>query len=394
LSKRGANSVGSRETQLAAAFLDSAESGGSCDQSFRTGWRMNKKTWIQLTLGLIVSGVFLTYSLSYADLPRLGRTLTTINWLYAVPFLLITLATMWVRTVRWKVLLTPACNLPAKELWSPLNIGFAINGIFPARAGEFARAWLVARKAKVKFSSVFATVVVERIYDMILLLLVIIAVFSLQDFSEVPPQKYGGVEIDAPMLSSLSKKLAVVFGIMLLGALATMFHRTRAIMESILRKMPLPHNLRDKLLAILHAFGQGFESLGSWKLIAGAFFSTVLLWIMVGWSLSVMAMGFEGMDKLGTYEGIAITMLVCLAIMIPAAPGYWGLYEVGSTLAIQLLNVTQDYELALGYSLTVHALQVILTVGLGLGLAVKERLKPSELASHASDPIDDQPATA
>ncbi|MCX7766225.1 MAG: flippase-like domain-containing protein, partial [Candidatus Sumerlaeia bacterium] len=46
-----------------------------------------------------------------------------------------------------------------------LIVGFAFNGIFPARAGEFARAYLGARREKISFSTMLATIVVERIFD-------------------------------------------------------------------------------------------------------------------------------------------------------------------------------------------------------------------------------------
>lgn len=433
------------------------------------------KKWIQLLLGVLVSGAFLAWSFSRADLRLLGKTLAEINYVWAIPFVLATMATMVVRTWRWKLLLKPLEDIPSRKLFSPLMIGFALNGILPARAGEFARAWLVAKRFEgVTFTGAFATVVVERIFDSILLLSVIILTFAARDFSNVAGQVYDGRwtlapqtagvllaglalglpllalalaarrtprdnsergssrrrkalawsggalilgagvawmawrwasglkaplefgavwKIDAELLSSLSKKLAVVFGVLLAGAFAMLFKPVRAFAESVILWMPLPEGLQRQMVQLLHAFSQGFDSLASWRLVLGALFHTALLWAMVAWTLQIMAWGFPGLEHLSFLDGLAVTMLISLAIMIPAAPGYWGLYEVGCVAAIQLLGVSDNYELALGYSIVIHALQMIPMISVGLGFAAWERVRPADLA-HQAEAAEDRALAA
>ena len=79
--------------------------------------------------------------------------------------MIITLISMYFRTLRWHYLLEPVVRAPTHKLFSPVMICFALNSILPGRAGEFARAYLVSRDYKVPFSSTLATVIVERIAD-------------------------------------------------------------------------------------------------------------------------------------------------------------------------------------------------------------------------------------
>jgi len=412
---------------------------------------MNKKT--QLLLGLLVSGLFLWWSLSKADFSLLGKALGSVNYWYLIPFTAITLCTTWIRSWRWRLLLKPAApKLQSKELMSPLWICFALNGAFPARAGEFARAWMVAKRHNLTFSGVFATVVVERIYDSVCLLAVILGVFAARDFSHVAGQTYdarssfapellvaicavaglatlllGGwltrakaapgspwrlrgfaltaafaalfgfgafyasrlqgavefgkiVSLDAATLTGMSEKLALIFGVALVGAFVMLLPAARRLAERVIMALPLvPTGPKAKVAQLLHAFSRGFDSLADWRLIVGIAFHTMLLWGVVAWTLQIMALGFPGMEHMSFLDGLALNFLIMLAIMIPAAPGYWGLYEVGCVLALRLLGITSDFELAFSYSLIIHAFQTLPIMAIGFAYAAKEHLRPSEI---------------
>jgi uncharacterized membrane protein YbhN (UPF0104 family) len=414
------------------------------------------KKSLQLIIGLLISGVFLWYSFSKADFSKLGETFREINYLWTIPFVAVTLLTMVFRAARWHYLLIPARDISTRELFSPLMIGFALNGIFPARAGEFARAWIVNKKHQVPFTSAFATVVVERLYDLATLCGVMLLTFAFVDFQQIPGQTYdarwsiapsdlgfylsvliilafaipilyirfsgrcwrpykywlagllaaalGGIlfisqssafainqpmqfgqvyVIDADMLENLSSKLMIGFGGLFFAVLLFLFRPVRHAAEQVIRALPLPGKLSEQLAGMVHTVGQGLDSLTSWRLVLWVGFYTLLLWGFVAWSLQIMAWGFPGLADMTLFQGLAITMLVCLAIMIPAAPGYWGLYEVGCVAAIQLLGITQDYDVALSYSLVIHSLQMIPIIAIGLAYAAKENINTSEIMAEA-----------
>lgn len=124
-----------------------------------------KKQRTQLAIGIVLSAFFLWLAFRRVDFQHLWVTLKGINYWWLIPFIIITLLSMYVRAIRWKYLFMPRYQLSSRRLFPPLIVGFAFNGIFPARAGEFARAYMGARREKISFSTMLATVVVERIFD-------------------------------------------------------------------------------------------------------------------------------------------------------------------------------------------------------------------------------------
>ncbi len=94
-----------------------------------------------------------------------------------------------------------------------------------------------------------------------------------------------------------------------------------------------------------------------------------------------MAMGFPGM-KIDFMEGIAITVICCLAIIIPAAPGYWGLFELGVVFSLIALGIEKDQSKALAYAFAVHSLQIFPIIAVGLYYLYKERITVGEIQSH------------
>ena len=87
-------------------------------------------------------------------------------WFYVAASLLLLLAHV-IRAARW-ALLFPAHEIHRRfDLLLGLALGYAVNAIIPWRLGEFVRIWFVAGKASVRFSYVAATVVAERLTDLI-----------------------------------------------------------------------------------------------------------------------------------------------------------------------------------------------------------------------------------
>src|SRR3954447_2535784 len=75
------------------------------------------------------------------------------------------------RALRWRPILDPvAPNLPFAPLFSATVIGMMINNVVPARAGEFARAYALSRsRPEVSFPAAFASLAVDRLFDMIVM---------------------------------------------------------------------------------------------------------------------------------------------------------------------------------------------------------------------------------
>jgi len=340
---------------------------------------------IQFVISLLITAFFLYLAFRNVWLGKLWEELRQVQFGWLVPFFAITLVSMYLRAVRWKYLLEPVLQAPSHKLFPPLIICFALNGILPGRAGEFARAYLVSRDYRVKFSSALATVVVERIVDgagLLALFAVILALVPLSGSVELAwgERKWA---MDAAQLRPLTNRLLAVSLTALAGTILMLWGPFRRSVQRIVSRIPLlPHKFKDGLNRFIETFVHGFHSLRSPRLIFWVIFHTGTVWLTVGLSLALISHGFPSI-RLNFLQGMATAIIICIAILIPAAPGYWGLYEVGCILALQVLGVVPPGEIgqtaALGFSLVIHSMQMVCTIGPGLWFLWRRQVSLSEL---------------
>src|SRR5437773_2373723 len=101
------------------------------------------------------------------------------------------------RAIRWRPILDPiAPGLPYGKLWRATAVGMMANNILPARAGELVRAFVLSRETTVPFSAAFASLVVDRVFDaVIVLLLVVVAMTDPRFPAGVSAFAYGGTGV-------------------------------------------------------------------------------------------------------------------------------------------------------------------------------------------------------
>jgi uncharacterized membrane protein YbhN (UPF0104 family) len=459
-----------------------------------------KKHRLNFIIGCFLSIAFLWLALRKVDFATLWQTLRTINYWWTIPFVILTMFSMYARALRWHYLLLPDYRISPRRLFSPTMIGFAFNGIFPARAGEFARAYVVAKKENMSFSGAFATIIVERIFDastnifsfavaLLLLppfdprisflwdtrrhisgstILIILDIFlalcfialgytlvlvltkarptctgrsaglgpaSSEPHPPGPPARAGWVRsalfafvrnvssvrrarivsiavsvallldvaallylnvakpipaaskfsfgrsylLNGEMLQSLSRRTILFIALLLLMLMLLMIGRTRNALKQFITRLAFLHpTLRHRTGEILDSFARGLSSLQNLKALLFIIFYSFVVWLAIGLSVLVMSYGFPQLH-MTLPQAVAIVVIICIAILIPAAPGYWGLYEFGCIFALQVLNITSDNAVALGFSLIIHSLQVFPIIAVGLLYAWREHVSISKL---------------
>ena len=324
--------------------------------------------------------VFLYLAFRNVDFQKLGDVFKQINYWWTIPFVIITMVSMYFRAIRWRWILKARYDFTSWRLFPSLIIGFALNSLLPLRAGEFARPYVLAKKEKIPYSTILATVVVERIIDGITLLFsfMIVLLFVTIDPTIEIPSPVGDYIITGELLDKLSQKFAFMIFVLLIGSITLIFERTRKLYEEIIKRLPLlGTNLKEKLIGLLEKFSHGFHSLKNAKYVTIIFIHSLIVWCLVGFSLQVMSWGFPELE-LNFLHGMAVMIIICVAILIPAAPGYWGLYECGGKFALMALGlVTLDDKggaTALGFSLVIHALQILPIVLVGIFFLWRENI--------------------
>ncbi len=352
---------------------------------------MLKSARTQFIIGLVISILALWWTLRPVNLSDLWSAIRSFRWPWAFPFLVLTFLSMWFRALRWRYLMLPTGSFSAGRLFSPMMAGFAINSLFPARAGEFLRASVLGIRERLPFSAVFATIVLERIFDSITLLVLAAVTFSLIRIDPELQVVYGNL----PPLTGEKLKAASVhfsyFCAVLLGiSVGILWPPLRRLVEQLIRAIPFaPRRVREKIAAMVESFASGLSSLASPKSIIFVSLYSVAVWVSVGLSMQVLALGFPGM-KMTVIQGVVITVITCIAILIPAAPGYWGLMEIGIVFGLLVLGIEREQDRALAYAFVCHSLQIFPIIAVGLFCLYREGFSLHEVFDRMKQTFGDQ----
>ena len=138
-------------------------------------------------LGLSVSALLLWWVFRGEDLGAIAAEVAAADpwWLLASVF--VATAGYLLRAMRWQVLLTPLRSQTGlRTRFAATAIGFMVNNLLPARAGEFARAWSLARMAKMRTSACLSSLVVERLFDGITVVALLVVSLALPGTGRCP----------------------------------------------------------------------------------------------------------------------------------------------------------------------------------------------------------------
>ena len=329
-------------------------------------------------VGLIVTAAFLAWALhdvQWADVTAVARRANF--WLVAVAGGVATL-TFPVRTLRWRWLLRDVHEhpFPLGPLWEATAIGFMANNLLPARAGEFARAWVASRRLPVRFSTALASIGVERVFDGLMMLALMAVAIAAPSF---PSQALvGGVS-----LSRIATIAAAVFGAILLLALVVANRPAPwlAALDWIARAL-LPH----RWAARVHSAAEGLV-LGLGVLKSPVRFVAVLGWSLVLWLVNAAAFAicFRAFGLPVPAEGsLLLQGLIGFGVAIPSAPGYWGVFEGATKVTLQFYGIGAGAALA--YAVVFHLAGFIPITLLGLQSLSRANLRLGDLRSSAKEP--------
>jgi hypothetical protein len=322
---------------------------------------MKIKRW-HIALGMLISAVFLYLAFREIDFNQLWQYLRSAKWGWVLLGLVSYFIGVWVRTWRWQVLLNPLKRIPQRELFPVVCIGYMGNNVYPARAGEVLRSILLKQSDDVPISGSLATIVVERLFDGITILALVLLNF--RQLMQIAP--------DAEWMRRIqtgSILLGAIFALILLVFLAMLFlpKQTQAVSGWLIKKL-LPQKVRPKVSGILDKFIDGLRVLrfpGQSLLVLAL---SMLVWIFEGglyWGV-MKALGLE----LSFMSLLLIEGVVNLVLLIPAAPGGLGTFDAAAKFMLSLFGIPA--EQALGFALILRVALWIPITALGAIFFIKE----------------------
>jgi len=332
------------------------------------------KFWI----GLLVSIVFLTVALRGLDLEHFWQTLRGANYWWIVPSVGVYFVATWLRTWRWRYMLNHIKRIPVARLFPVVVIGYMGNNVYPARAGEVLRSYVLRRKEHIPISVSLTTVLLERLFDGLVMLLFILATLP---FAPLPA-----------IYRTLVLIMSALFGVALVVFLFVVARPARFewlytwLVDHLLPRMLRPH-VRD----LFDRFVEGLQALRSPRDVVLIFSISALTWLVEAASYWLVLQAFPFSVSLAVI--LLLTAVVNLFTTIPSTPGHVGTFDApGIAILVQFGFVR---AIAAGFMLVLHVTLWLPITLLGAFYMLRESVSWSDIEraaqiKEAADPLSPQ----
>ncbi|MCC6457859.1 MAG: flippase-like domain-containing protein [Caldilineaceae bacterium] len=311
-----------------------------------------------MLIGLAISAFFIYLVLPSLHLPDVVESLRTANYWWILPGVGVYMVGLWVRAWRWHFTLRHLKPVPVRQLFPLVCIGYFGNNVYPLRAGEVIRSYVLKRSQDISITSSLATVIIERVFDGLVMLLF---VFLALPFAPIPQQ---------------FRNLVIVLTVLMLAATAIFVWMAAKpqLMSSVYgwvaaRFLPAPIRTRtDDLYA---RFMAGLASLGSGRAVLMIFGTSIIIWLLETVKYWFVMHAFD--FTVGFIVLMLMNGLVNLATTLPSAPGYIGTFDTPGIETLVAFGVERN--LAASYTFTLHAALWLPVTALGAYYFWREQLR-------------------
>ncbi|MCC6188624.1 MAG: flippase-like domain-containing protein [Anaerolineales bacterium] len=302
----------------------------------------------QFWVGVLISAVLLWLAVRGLKLEEVWQTLRTANYVWLIPGIGIYFVGVWARAWRWHYLLRPLKAISTLKMFPIVTIGYMGNNIYPARAGEVLRAYVLRREEGVPVSASLATILIERIFDGVVMLVFVF--FNLGGLARLTGHSGLAGSIQTVALWGTAA-FAAALGLFLLAAMFP--HQSLGLYRRLVAPR-LPGRLRERVSQLVVSFWTGLESLRSPRNILMVFVTSFVIWLLETGKYWFVMHAFDFSGYTGGFFGLMLMNgIVNLATTIPSAPGYVGTFDTPGIAVLTAYGVAP--AVAAGYTLTLHA---------------------------------------
>jgi uncharacterized protein (TIRG00374 family) len=324
-----------------------------------------RRRLLRILVGLVVSGSLLVYLFHDVDFGQMSRRLAETRWSFLAASVAIYIVAIWSRARRWHYLYPPGAH--PTHLLNAVVIGYMGNNLLPLRAGEILRAYVMARRGQRLWTTV-GTIVVERVLDG----LAVGCILAYLLFAVALPR-----ELRWAAIAFVAVDLAMI------GVLAVMAWAPELCRRVALAVMGrLAPKLIRRTSDSLDTFNEGLRGARTLSHLA-----PMLAWSAAGWCLWALSawMGLHAAHlDLPLTASWAVLGFVGLGVSLPSSPGFAGVIQAATVLALGLFSVSRQD--ALSFSLLLHAAQFIPVTLWGLVLVFFEQVSLSDVARGGGAP--------
>jgi len=308
------------------------------------------KPWFYGFAGAFVSALFVYLAVRKVNL---AESLQTLGSVRPVPFgaaAVAYLAAFPVRALRWRLILRAQKVFSWKEILVSVFVGYMANNLLPVRTGEIYRAHFLGRRAGVSRSGVAASIVVERTFDGLMLVVVILLVLVLFPYTS--------------FLSGATLVTGLVFLILAAFILLHSFASDQSHRLIGRGLALLPRVLRERLRDRPEIFSRGIRGISTARDLSVASGYTLFIWLLEACALALALASFRVSIPLDGF--VLLYALVALSTTLPSGPGYIGPYQYAFVLSLGAFAISSEAALAVSVAAQLAFYGSVTAIGLAL----------------------------
>jgi uncharacterized protein (TIRG00374 family) len=333
--------VENRERLVRDLEGEAAKTDGRSDTLWHRVRRPKRSRLILSTATVIVTVAFSYFALSNINFSLAWRALRTSNYWWLLASLAAFALGNVARAMRWRSLFAAGRRPPFTAVLDAMLIGYLYNSIMPARAGEAARIVVLTRRSRTPPVEIVGTVVLERLYDV----LAILVVFFAAEPWLPHVSWFRGAAVAAIVLAVLIAGAAIV--------LAVYGDRPLRVLLRPLRRFSMFSG--DKLDRTIDELIYGLSGLRHPLLALEAFALTLIAWMLTALCAYFVSLAFH--LQLPFASGVLIAVAIGAGMILPAAPAAVGVFEGAVLIALEAYGVS--HSAALPYAVVLHLVNFV-----------------------------------
>jgi len=304
---------------------------------------------VQILVSLLISAAALWFSVHGVDVGSFWTDLAhaRIGWLG--PMIFFAWAALWLRALRWRVLLEGVGPLGDSSVFYATCIGFMGNMVLPLRAGEAIKPLVIARDGRISMPAALATVAIERLLDLIML-----GLFAGITLLLVPATDF---------LRAAAQTLVVVVAVAIAGLFAAIRFSDWIERQTGRLADRLPLFLGRFVKEGARGFLRGVHALRNLRTLLTVFAYSALVWLCAVGGFMTGALALEIAAPLVPL-GFATTVVVAAAVSVPSAPGFIGVFWAGAEIALGMFGVSKSVGFTFGVLSWLVQMVVIISLGM------------------------------
>ena len=331
-----------------------------------------------------ITGGLLAFFLRSADLEQVWLEIRRARVWYLVFAGTMTVLLYAIRAIRWQVLLRPIGGARFGPALRATVIGFAASALLPARPGEVLRPYLLARREGLSATAAFATILVERWFDLVTVLL-LLGVFVLAF------EPSTGVAGDRVLRAvKIGGAIGAAGAIVALAVAFTMAGRPESLARAALRiERVLPARLATVVARLVQAFTVGLGATRQPRLLLWALVLSMALWLFLAVAVWMTTEAFRlSMPFSGAFLLLAL-LVVGVSVPTPGAVGgFHAAFQIGITTFYGAPN-----DRAVAAAIVLHAMSFIPVAVVGAVFMAQDGLSLTRVGEIVS-PGRDEPTSA